>query len=244
MLFRSITVGSVLLCLTQLQICLAASCETYTVSAYEGSEDTFTQPALETIIVSKGVVCPSTSPQCSVSIEGYVTDSRTLNITTDSSTSASIFNLISTKIGIPFNETTTTSLDHISGWPINNGTAGYVGFTPNHRCTRGILSQCNSNNLEGVSVEACTPYSNSPGGGLSGTLATISTSVQAAQALTCNPANTTAAMNGQNPSNCSSSESGTAPSDGNTGGAGAASGVCLSLLLACVAFALLEVVPR
>lgn len=91
-------------------------------------------------------------------------------------------------------------------WPIQNGTSAYVGFTANHRCTTGILSGCDDSAIEGVYVEACSPI-NSIGGQISGTFATIVSDRSMVESLTCNPANTTAAKNGNNSNTCSDASS-------------------------------------
>ena len=224
----------------QSQLSLAASCKNFTVSPYGGSEDTYTQPALQTYIVSEGVVCQSGSGSCQVTAGGFITDHRSLNITTDSDTTEAIFDLIISTVSIPFNETLTGNITSTTE-TINNGTSGYVGFTPTHRCTKGTLSECNGDNdLEGTAIEACTPFSITANG-ISGSLATVSTSSDKAEALTCNPANTTAAQNGENPSNCSSSNSSSSGGSGQgsdqTGGVGVSKDDGTALFVLCLALA-------
>jgi hypothetical protein len=188
----------------------AASCSSYTPS-----EDPYTQPALRTFIISKGVVCDSPTSPCRVDIGGYVTDTRTLNLTIDSPDP--IYQRISSTVNFGFNETVTQWVGGMSSptepqtWLINNGTAGYVGFTVNHRCTAGKLSGCDDSALENVYVEACTPYI--VAGELSGTPTAIASDRNVVEALTCNPANTTAAKNGNNSNTCSAADSQTGAGD-------------------------------
>jgi hypothetical protein len=182
----------------------AASCSSYTPS-----EDPYTQPALRTFIVSKGVICDSTTGPCRVDIGGYVTDTRTLNITLDSPDA--IYQRISSTVNFGFNESVTEWVGGMSSptapqtWPIQNGSAGYVGWTANHRCTAGQLSGCDDSALENVFVEACTPYI--VASELSGSIAAIASDRGVVEALTCNPANTTAAKNGNNSNTCSAADS-------------------------------------
>ncbi|CAD0092401.1 unnamed protein product [Aureobasidium mustum] len=181
----------------------AASCETYTPAG-----EPYTQPADRTFIVSKGEVCESTTGDCRIPIGGYVTEGRTLNVTIASP--GPIYDLISDTVRFVFNDTATTwvggpSPGEPQEWPIQNGTAAYVGFTANHRCTSGTLSGCDDSAIEGAAVEACSPYTIADG--LSGTFHAIVSDRSSVEALTCNPANTTAAKNGNNPSNCSDASS-------------------------------------
>ncbi|KAI4763048.1 hypothetical protein E4T52_04815 [Aureobasidium sp. EXF-3400] len=181
----------------------AASC-----SSFAPSRDPYTQPALRTFIISKGITCESTTAPCKVDIGGYVTDTRTLNITVDAADTNAIYSTIASNVNFTFNTTTTTPISGIQTWPIANGTSGYVGFTTNHRCTAGKLSGCDEEALEGMDVEACTPILE--GGELSGTIAAIATDRSTALAVTCNPANTTAAKNGNNSNTCDAAETGDA----------------------------------
>lgn len=182
----------------------AASCSNFTVSLY-GAETTYTQPGIRTYIVSKGYTCDSTSGPCKIPFGGYVTDTRTLNITTGSEDS--IFELISESIDVQFNKSWTDAIGSQSTASIRNGTSGYLGFTPDHRCAAGRLSGCDGGDLEGVDVEACTPYSITRDDHMSGTVAEVVTDQASVDALTCNPANTSEAKSGTNSNNCSSADS-------------------------------------
>ncbi|KAG9765640.1 hypothetical protein KCU73_g350, partial [Aureobasidium melanogenum] len=184
----------------------AASCKTYTPAGQP-----YTQPSDRTFIVSKGIVCESTTGDCRIPIGGYVTDTRTLNVTIASPDS--IYDLIGDTVGFKFNDTVTAwvggesnSAGDPQDWPIQNGTSGYVGFTANHRCTSGVLSDCDDSAIEDVHVEACAPYSLAAET-ISGTPAAITTDGSTLDKLTCNPANTTAAKNGDNSNNCTDASS-------------------------------------
>lgn len=211
----------------------AASCKWYTPSV-----PPYIQPADRTFVVSKGEVCETTTGDCRVPIGGYVTDTRTLNITTASL--GPIYDLIGSFVKFKFNDTVTSWIGGQSDaagdpeeWPIKNDTAAYVGFTANHRCTTGILSDCGDDSaLEGVYVEACSPYSQDDS--LSGTFAAIVSDRSTVEALTCNPANTTAAKNGNNSDTCSDASSQLPISDANRLD-GVSTGLLVgTLLIACV----------
>ncbi|KAK5999440.1 hypothetical protein QM012_005441 [Aureobasidium pullulans] len=182
---------------------LATSCKTY-----NPSREPYTQPADRTFVVSKGVVCESTTTDCRVPIGGYVTDGRTLNVSIASP--GPIYDLIGSTVGYKFNDTITTWVGGESGpgipqdWPIENGTSAYVGFTANHRCTSGTLSGCDDSSIDNTAVEACSPYDPVD---ISGTFQAIVSDRSAVEALTCNPANTTAAKNGNNSNTCSDTSS-------------------------------------
>ncbi|THV89796.1 hypothetical protein D6D26_09643 [Aureobasidium pullulans] len=174
-------------------------------SSFTPSQDPYSQPASNTFIISKD----------------------------------SIYQRIADTVGFSFNESITTwwgslNVSEPDTWPIQNGTSGYVGWTAIHRCTSGQLSGCDASTVEGIHVEACTPFP--PGGDveLSGTTAAITTDRSTAEALTCNPANTTAAQNGNYSTSCSTADS--QPEEGAAGGLGGVSLVLLfgSLLVAFV----------
>lgn len=139
-----------------------------------------------------------------------MTDTRTLNVTIASP--GPIYDRIGDVVGFKFNDTITTWVGGASDsagdpqlWPIQNGAAGYVGFTANHRCTAGTLSGCDDSALDGVDVEACSPLSFDSS--ISGTFQAIVSDRSSVEALTCNPANTTAAKNGNNSNTCSDASS-------------------------------------
>ncbi|KAI5236761.1 hypothetical protein E4T43_08415 [Aureobasidium subglaciale] len=184
---------------------LAASCSSFTQSGQP-----YTQPSLRTQIISKGVVCDveTTARGCPVPFGGWVTDERTLNITV--ADPDSIFERISDTVNFTFNKTVTewigsTDAANPDTAYIKNGTAIYEGFTSAHRCVSGTLSGCADSALEDTAIEACTPYSNT-GGSLFGTIGPITSDRSAVAALTCNPANTTEAKNGNNSNSCTGTE--------------------------------------
>ncbi|KAH0334442.1 hypothetical protein KCU81_g9458, partial [Aureobasidium melanogenum] len=179
----------------------ATSCKTYTPSDKE-----YTQPSDRTFVVSKGIVCESTTGYCKVPFGGYVTDGRTLNVTISSP--GPIYDTISSVVGFKFNDTTTEwvgGAHDLQG--IQNGTAAYVGLTLNHHCTTGTLSDCDDSAINNIAVEACTPYSINGGGGFSGTFAPVVSDASTVDALKCNPANTTQAKNGNNSATCEDASS-------------------------------------
>lgn len=186
-----------------------SSCSTFTAA-----ESSYTKPGDQTFIVSRGITCTGIK-DCYVDVAGYATDTRTINITIDDT--ASIFSLISDTSNITFAETFTGNITS-QPWPITNGTSGYVGFTPIHRCISGELFGCDGDaGLNFTWVEACTPYSivnvkDSNGfTSMHGTLHEITTTQEEAAALTCDPANSTAAVSGITVTSCSDAAATTAP---------------------------------
>jgi hypothetical protein len=202
---------------------LSSPVSTTSCSAFDVSNEPYTQPALRTSIISQGLTCNSKSGDCRVPIGGYVTDRRTLNVTI--SAADAVFQRISDTVGFPFNDTVTTwvgasVVNSQQTWPLQNNTSGYIGFTPNHRCTSGRLSGCDDSTLEDTYVEACTPYSIADAQ-LSGSIAAIATDRSVAEGMTCNPANTSAAQNGEFSNSCSTT--GSPPEKNTASGLGAAS---------------------
>ncbi|KAI5200582.1 hypothetical protein E4T39_05711 [Aureobasidium subglaciale] len=198
---------------------LAASCSTFTQSGQP-----YTQPSVRTQIISKGVVCDveTTARGCPVPYGGWVTDERTLNITV--ADPDSIFERISDTVNFTFNRTVTEWIgSQDAANPdtayIKNGTAIYEGYTSAHRCVSGTLSGCDDSELEDTAFEACTPYSNT-GNPVSGIIAPITSDRSVVAALTCNPANTTEAKNGNNSNSCTGTEdqTGVGVADGLRGG--------------------------
>jgi hypothetical protein len=179
----------------------AATCSNFTIVG----QNNYTKPSSMTFAVSQGVVCNGTS-DCSVAVGGSVTDRRTTNLT--DSTPDWAFQLISNTTGYLFNTTLIGAVENTT-YTIKAGSSGYIGFTPTHRCTQGILSDCDNKDLNGRPVEACTPFSWETGM-INGTFAVVATSPETALALVCNPANTSLASSGNttnfciNPTNSSS----------------------------------------
>ncbi|KAI4743705.1 hypothetical protein E4T50_05903 [Aureobasidium sp. EXF-12298] len=185
----------------------AATCSNFTIVG----ANNYTKPSSMTFAVSQGVVCNGTA-DCSVPVGGYVQDRRTTNLTDPVLDWA--FQLISNATGFPFNATLVGAVENTT-YTINAGSSGYVGFTPTYRCTQGTFSGCENKDLNGMPVEACTPFGWEEGM-INGTLAAIATSPETALALVCNPANTSLASSGNNTNFCinptnSSSGNTTAP---------------------------------
>ncbi|THV89772.1 hypothetical protein D6D27_06260 [Aureobasidium pullulans] len=201
---------------------LAASCSNFTITT-GNIDDTYTKTSDRSYLISQGINCPSTQ-NCTIPIGGYITVGRTLNITTDSADS--LFDTIASTVDIPWNKTTTQQVgtEYKSGYNVRNGTSVHVNFTPYLRCATGRLSGCDGGDLEDMVVEACTPYSIA--GGLAGDIGPVFTDPEAAAALTCNPSNTTQAMNGNYTGSCDS----TTGSGGDTGDASNFGGVSVLLL--------------
>ncbi|KAG9951577.1 hypothetical protein KCU85_g2510, partial [Aureobasidium melanogenum] len=202
---------------------LAQSCSGFNVTT-SYADLTYTSLSSRSYIISKGVSCPA-AQNCSVDIGGYVTDGRTLNISDDASAD-SIYKTISKVVNLQFNETQTypVALNH-GPWTIENGTDGYVVFTPNTRCATGRLSGCQGNNLEGQIVTACALEGEKYGDGLSGVINEVVTDRETVANLTCNPSNTTQAKNG----NYTGGRGCTGIQD-ETGAAGTVGGASLALL--------------
>jgi hypothetical protein len=177
------------------QVSAADTCSDFTISGSEGAN--YTKPASTTFAVSRGVVCKGVS-DCSVPIGGYVIDHRTTNLT--SLSLDWVFQLVSNTTGYSFSTTLTGAIENTTAL-IPAGTSGYTGFTPTHRCTSGRLSNCSNHDLEGLVIEACTPIAVT-NNGVDGVLAAVATSQSTAEALVCNPANTSLASSGNGTSFC------------------------------------------
>lgn len=192
----------------------SSSCTNYTAS-----RESYSQTGLVTSIVSAGLVCPSTQTiGCKLPSGGWVTDSRTLNITT--SDASSIFTLISSAVDYQFNETESYDVD-VYTFTFRNGTAGYIGWTFTHHCTSGVLSGCSGDISDGTAVEACGPMHGYTGSsGLAGSIGPIYTDDELAESVTCNPANTTKASKAPDEACLSGNSSSSSDSSGETSGAG------------------------
>ncbi|KAI4833519.1 hypothetical protein E4T44_09371 [Aureobasidium sp. EXF-8845] len=211
------------LVLASCQQALAQSCSGFNVTT-NYSDLTYTSIGSRTFIVSKGVSCPSTQ-NCTLIAGGYVTDGSTLNIS-DQASASSIFKTISGVVNLQFNQTQTYSVGTNRGsFTVSNGTSGYVAFTPYTICTTGRLSGCQGNDLEGQIVEACALEGVKYGDGLNGATNLVVTDREIASSLTCNPSNTTQAMNGNY-----SGSAGCAGTQDSTGTGSTLGGVSLALL--------------
>jgi hypothetical protein len=195
----SISIVSALV-LASCQQALAQSCSGFNVTT-NYSDLTYTSISDRSFIISEGVSCPATR-NCTLIAGGYVTDGSTLN-TSDQASASSIFKTISGVV---------------------NRTSGYVAFTPYTICATGRLSGCQGNDLEGQIVTACA-LEGVKYGGLNGVASLVITDRKGASSLTCNPSNTTQAMNG----NYSGSAGCTGTQD-STGTGSTLHGVSLALL--------------
>ncbi|KAH0366128.1 hypothetical protein KCU65_g5554, partial [Aureobasidium melanogenum] len=171
----------------------AATCSNFTIVG----ANNYTKPSPMTFAVSQGVVCNGTS-DCPVPVGGDVTSQRATNLT--ESTPDWVYQLISNATGYSFDATYIGAVENTT-YTLNQGSSGYIGFTPTWRCTQGILSDCDDKTLNGTAVEACTPFGWEQGM-INGTLAAIATSPQTALALVCNPANTSLASDGNSTNLC------------------------------------------
>ena len=179
---------------------LAQSCSGFTVIK-RTSDPTYTSIDGPRVI-SKGANCPPTQ-NCTVPFGGYVTAGRTLNIS-DSSYADSVFKTISSAVDLEFTEAKTYPVSN-GTMGFENGTSGYVIYTPYTICTTGRLSDCDADELNGEIVEACTLDLHSDGR-ITGLTSPVITVGDDLERLTCNPANTTQAKNGNYSSSCSGSE--------------------------------------
>ncbi|TIA64506.1 hypothetical protein D6C77_01400 [Aureobasidium pullulans] len=166
-----------------------ASCSTFDTDGRS-----YTRPGPSPFTISAGIVCTGRSP-CDIPVGGFVTVDRFLNISSlDDGTVSDIFALISSSdISITFKESMTNN-NSSTTQRFENGTAGYVIFTPTLRCISGTLGGCPSGNAavtDGSIVEACTPTgSPQDPDDIVGSIDIVKADEATAEALTCNPANT------------------------------------------------------
>lgn len=213
----------------------AATCSNFTIVG----ANNYTKPSPMTFAVSQGVVCNGTS-DCPVSVGGDAAIQRATNLT--ESTPDWVYQLISNATGYTFDATLIGAVENTT-YTMDQGSSGYIGFTPTWRCTQGILSGCDDKNLNGTAVEACTPFGWEQDM-INGTLAVVATSPQTASALLCNPANTSLASDGNSTNFCNNptnSSSGTPTPTDLHAGAGLSSSVStflfsVALLVATVGF--------
>lgn len=176
--------------LASCQQALAKSCTGFTVIK-RTSDSTYTSTDGPRII-SKGANCPPTD-NCTVPYGGYVTAGRTLNIS-DQSYADSVYKTISSVVDLEFMESKTYPVSN-GTMRFENGTSGYVIYTPYTICTTGRLSDCDADELNGEIVEACTLHLTSSGRieGLTSPVISVGGDLES---LACNPANTKQAKNG------------------------------------------------
>ncbi|KEQ73367.1 hypothetical protein M436DRAFT_63677 [Aureobasidium namibiae CBS 147.97] len=219
------------LVLVSIQQALAQSCSGFNVTT-DYSDSTYTSIS-RSFIISKGITCPS-SQNCSLDTGGWVTDGRTLNIS-DQASAKSIYETISKVVDLDFKEPQTYEVTTIQdAFKIGNSTSAYVVFTPYTICATGILSDCEGNDLEGQTVEACTLDNAENGDRLNGLTNSVVTDREIAGSLTCNPSNTTQAKNGNYTGSCTGAEDATGA--GSTLGGVSLALLATSLLVAFVGF--------
>ncbi|KAL9020064.1 MAG: hypothetical protein Q9185_002678 [Variospora sp. 1 TL-2023] len=124
--------------------------------------DSYSKPAGTTRRVSVGIDCPPSDNNvtCPLTVEGYIEEAATLNITTQSR--SEIFDAVRTD--------NRTFEDPVRGrtatftYPVNPGRMGYYGFTVHLNCFAGTLSDCIGADVEaGTPIEACAPRTLSGG---------------------------------------------------------------------------------
>ena len=154
----------------------------------------YTKPADDVHRISKGISLGNNTDQ-SLTGGGYVSESATLNITSDSA--LKIFQAVRQKVDKPFNGTltggTSSTIMHL-----HSNQSGYIGFTTNMRCFAGTLGDCIGGDVEeGTAIEACTPtilneiyYAEEDDSfiALDGTISFVSTSPSEVANMTTNPA--------------------------------------------------------
>ncbi|THX15103.1 hypothetical protein D6D13_02393 [Aureobasidium pullulans] len=173
-----------------------------TCSTFDTDGKSYTRPGPSPFTISAGIVCTGSSP-CDIPVGGFVTVDRSLNISSlDDGTVSDIFALISSSdTSVTFEESTTNNISSTTQ-RFENGTAGYVIFTPTLRCISGTLGGCPSGNaavMDGTIVEACTPTgSPQDPDDIVGSINIVKADEATAEALTCNPANVSSAAEAPN----------------------------------------------
>ncbi|THW84503.1 hypothetical protein D6D18_07800 [Aureobasidium pullulans] len=173
-----------------------------TCSTFDTDGRSYTRPGPSPFTISAGIVCTGRSP-CDIPVGGFVTVDRSLNISSlDDGTVSDIFALISSSdTPVTFEESMTNNISSTTQ-RFENGTAGYVIFTPTLRCISGTLGGCPSGNsavTDGTIVEACTPTgSPQDPDDIVGSINIVKADEATAEALTCNPANVSSAAEAPN----------------------------------------------
>ncbi|TIA29970.1 hypothetical protein D6C79_09788 [Aureobasidium pullulans] len=173
-----------------------------TCSTFDTDGRSYTRPGPSPFTISAGIVCTGRSP-CDIPVGGFVTVDRSLNISSlDDGTVSDIFALISSSdTSVTFEESMTNNISSTTQ-RFENGTAGYVIFTPTLRCVSGTLGGCPSGNAavtDGTIVEACTPTgSPQDPDDIVGSIDIVKADEATAKALTCNPANVSSAAEAPN----------------------------------------------
>ncbi|KAL8649403.1 MAG: hypothetical protein Q9210_004420 [Variospora velana] len=118
--------------------------------------DRYSKPAVTTHRISLGIACPPTDNNitCPLTVEGYIEETATLNITTQST--SEIFDAVRTD-DRPF-EDSVRGRGATFTYPVEADRMGYYSFTVKLGCFAGTLGDCIGGDVEaGTPIEACAP---------------------------------------------------------------------------------------
>ncbi|KAI4169306.1 MAG: hypothetical protein LQ343_005804 [Gyalolechia ehrenbergii] len=119
--------------------------------------DTHTVPANSAQRVSVGIDCPTSERNitCPLQVGGFLKDSPTLNITTDSKDK--VFHAVRQATNGTFDDPVIGSVSNFT-YPVEPGAMGFYAFTLTLVCYEGTLGDCIGGDVEpGTPVEACEP---------------------------------------------------------------------------------------
>ncbi|KAL8940130.1 MAG: hypothetical protein Q9216_002984 [Gyalolechia sp. 2 TL-2023] len=119
--------------------------------------DTYSIPADRPQRVSAGIDCPDSEGAlpCRLQTGGFLEESPTLNITTDST--AKVFDAVRQATNGTFDDPVVGSVANFS-LSVEPGAIGYYAFTPTLFCYEGTLGDCIGGDIEpGTAIEACEP---------------------------------------------------------------------------------------
>ncbi|KAI4181757.1 MAG: hypothetical protein L6R41_006424 [Letrouitia leprolyta] len=119
--------------------------------------DVYTVPSISTRRVSVGIDCPQSdrNTTCPLQTGGVITESRSLNITTDSEDK--VFDAVRQATNGTFEESITSPVANFT-YQVDPGTMGWYGFTPTLYCYGGTLGDCIGGDVvAGTAIEACEP---------------------------------------------------------------------------------------
>ncbi|KAL8992740.1 MAG: hypothetical protein Q9188_007507 [Gyalolechia gomerana] len=119
--------------------------------------DTHTVPANSAQRVSAGIDCPTSERNitCPLQVGGFLKESPTLNITTDSKDK--VFHAVRQATNGTFDDPVIGSVSNFT-YPVEPGAMGFYAFTPTLVCYEGTLGDCIGEDVEpGTPVEACEP---------------------------------------------------------------------------------------
>lgn len=106
------------------------------------------------------------SSQCALYTPEYfrIEVNSALNVSIPTGQLQDLFTLVANSVDLPstiladFNATTFHRVTNAYGTCLNNGTAGWINFTPTFLCVDGILSSCSGDDgspVDGTSMQAC-----------------------------------------------------------------------------------------